>query len=505
MGTGGARAGIFDPDGKQIAVFATEWHTEFPRPGRAEQDPDEWWRCIVEAVRGVMAAGQATSESIVGIGLDSTAATVVAMDENDRHLRPALLWMDVRAAPEADSLAATGDQALKYSGFGPVSAEWGAPKSMWIAKNEPEVFEKAKVICDCTDWLVNKLTGEWSMSLNHAAGKYFYDGDSGGWPVGLYQKAGAEAVLDKFPKNLLPIGEVVGGLRPDRAAELGLKPGTPVAEGAIDAYAGAIGLGVVEPGKMALITGSSHVMIGQSKTPVHAAGIWGSFTDAVIKGEYTVESGQSSTGSVAAWFKNNLAPIARERAKAAGVDPYTVLDELASQVPVGSDGLILLDHFQGNRAPYSDARSRGVFWGLSLGHTEGHMFRAIMEGVCFGTQSIFDVMRANGYPPESVVVSGGPAKSKLWMQLHADVTNVPMTFTDVREGPVLGSAMMAAVGAGIFPDLPAAAQQMVHTVAVIEPNQTAHEAYEYSYHAYLRTYDAMRELMRDMTRHLEQA
>lgn len=503
MGTGGARAGVFDLDGNELASVATEWRTDFPRSGRAEQDPAEWWTCIVASVRAAVEKAGVAVDAIAGIGVDSTSATVVAVDKNNNVLRPALLWMDVRAAAEADELARTGDSALKYSGFGPVSAEWGGPKSMWIRKNEPEVFKEAAVIADCTDWLVNRLTGGWTMSVNHAACKYFYDADEGGWPVSLYETAGVADILDKFPKTLLPLGAKVAGLSLSAANDLGLRRGTPVAEGCIDAYAGAIGLGVVEPGKMALITGSSHVMIGQSRTPLHAKGLWGSFTDAIIPGEYTVEGGQSSTGSVVAWFKNTLAPKAIQIAKETGRDPYDVLNEEAARLPIGSDGLVLLDHFQGNRAPYSDARSRGVFWGLSLGHTENHLYRAIIEGICFGTESIFQTMRDNGYPPEQIVVSGGPAKSEFWMQMHADVSNVPMIFTRNTEGPILGSAMMGGIAAGIFPDLPAAASSMVHTIKEIQPNAEAHEAYQYYYQAYLDTYPAMKALMNNMVRHLD--
>ncbi len=502
MGTGGARAGVFDTTGHIMGTAVTEWETNFPRPGRAEQNPDDWWSCVVRAVRGAMAKSGVAPADVAGISLDATAATVLALDADGHHLRPALLWMDVRSSEEADTIASTGDPALKYSGLGPVSAEWGVPKALWIKRHEPEVWDAAAVVCDCTDWLVHRLTGEWSMSINHAAGKYFYDGDTGGWPTSLYEKAGIADLLDKVPSRTAPLGEVIGGLTPAVASELGLAAGTPVAEGGIDAYAGAIGLGVVEPGKMALITGSSHVMIGQSPTPLYGRGIWGSYTDSVIPGEYTVEGGQISTGSIVAWFKNNLAPKAQRLAAERGCDPYDILNEEAAQVPIGSDGLILLDHFQGNRTPYSDSRSRGVFWGLSLAHTEGHMFRAILEGICFGTENIFQNMRAHGFPPKEVVVSGGPAKSRLWMQMHADVSNLPMVFTDVTEGPLLGSAMLAGVGAGVFTDLPDAAKAMVHTVDVIEPNPEAHQAYQYNYQAYLDTYPVMQGLMDKMTRHL---
>ena len=497
MGTGGARAGVFSTTGTLKGVGTAEWDTHYPRPGRAEQSPEDWWSAIVTAVRQAVDTAGVPADAIAGISVDSTSATVVAVDANDQPLRPAMLWMDVRAIEQAEALRATGDPALKYSGHGPVSAEWGAPKLIWIRDNEPEVFRDAKVITDCTDWLIHRLTGEWTISTCHAAAKYFYDGDTGGWPTSLYEKAGASEVLDKFPSRMLAPGELVAELAPNAAEDLGLRAGTPVAEGIIDAYAGAIGLGVVSPGKLALITGSSHVMIGQSPTPLHAPGLWGTFTDAIITGEYTIEAGQASTGTIVNWFKNTLALKANQDSRGA----YAALNEWAADIPIGCDGLVLLDHFQGNRAPYSDPRSRGIFWGLSLAHTEGHLFRAILEGICFGTENIFRAMRDNGYPPQEVVVSGGPTKSRLWMQMHADVSNVPLVFTNVTEGPIMGSAMLAGVGAGIFENLPAAAASMVQVVDVLEPDPTAHEEYQFNYKAYLDTYPAMKELMGRMSAH----
>jgi sugar (pentulose or hexulose) kinase len=183
------------------------------------------------------------------------------------------------------------------------------------------------------------------------------------------------------------------------------------------------------------------------------------------------------------------------------VDPYEILTEMGKEVPIGSDGLIVLDYFQGNRSPHTDPLARGVMWGLSLSHTEGHVFRAIIEGICFGTESIFRAMRGHDFEPRINVVSGGPAKSDLWMQMHADVSNVPIGFTRESEGPVLGSAMLAAVGAGIYPDIQTASDNMVHTERTIEPNPESHEAYQFYLDRYIETYPAMKELMHKTTRH----
>ena len=184
------------------------------------------------------------------------------------------------------------------------------------------------------------------------------------------------------------------------------------------------------------------------------------------------------------------------------MDAYDVLTEMAREVPTGSDGLMVLDYFQGNRSPYTDPLARGVMWGLSLSHTPGHVFRAIIEGICYGTENILRTMRGHGFEPTLNVVSGGPAKSGLWMQMHADVSNVPISFTKVSEGPVLGSAILAAVGAEIYPDVQTAAKEMVHTADTVEPDPRRHEEYKFYVDRYLETYPQMKELMHEMQRHV---
>ena len=502
FGTGGVRVGVFDPEGTPVVFSEKEFTLEHPRPGRAEQDPDEWWTQLVSAVKGAMDEGSIAPEEIAGISVDAASSTVLAIDKDGRHLRPAIMWMDVRASDQAARIAETGNEALKYNGYGPVSAEWGLPKALWIKDKEPEIYKEAARVCDCCDWVIQRLTGEWVSSINIASAKYYFDRDQGGYPESLYDAVNASDLLEKFSDDVLNLGAVVGGLRKDVAEELGLKPETPVAQGGVDAYVGALGLGVVEPGKIALITGSSHVMIGQVSEPIHDPGFWGAYTDALIPGQYSVEAGQASTGSIVAWFKNQFAGDAAAEAEKRGVDTYDVLTEMAEKVPVGSDGLIVLDYFQGNRSPHTDPLARGVMWGLTLSHTPGHVFRAIIEGICYGTENILRTMRKQNFEPRLNVVSGGPAKSGLWMQIHADVSNVPISFTKVPDGPALGSAMLAAVGAGIYPDIQTAAEHMVHTADTLEPDPERHEEYQFYVDRYMETYPQMRDLMQKTERHV---
>jgi sugar (pentulose or hexulose) kinase len=180
-----------------------------------------------------------------------------------------------------------------------------------------------------------------------------------------------------------------------------------------------------------------------------------------------------------------------------------VLNELAADVPIGSDGLIALDYFQGNRAPHSDPLVRGAIWGLSLSHGPGHVFRAIMEGVCYGTQDVLRNLADHGFQPTEVIVAGGPTKSPLWTQMHADVTNQPLSITRGGDvSPVLGSAMLASVAAGIHGDLEEAAEHMVHVERTVEPDAEAHEAYQFYFDRYVETYEGLREPMHKVVQHV---
>lgn len=504
LGTESARVGIFSLTGEPLIFAAEPYPLYHPRAGWAEQKPDEWWQALTIAVHRALQESGVRKEEIAAIGADCTSCTLVAMDEHFQPLRPAIIWMDVRAADQATRIAGCGDPALKYNGFGNVSAEWLPCKTLWLKEKEPETYARARYIGDYIDWLTQRLTGEWVASVNTASIRGYYDRSAGGWPADFYTRIGLGDALAKFPSEVLDMGVVAGTLRAEVAAELGLPAGIPVAAGGADAFVAMIGLNVVRPGKVAFITGSSHLALGQSDTAFHVKGIFGTYPDAVMPGQQTVEGGQVSTGSVVKWFRDNFCGKEAQAALQRGVDTYTILNELAARIPIGADGLIILDYWQGNRTPYVDPEARGIMRGFSLKHTTGHVFRALMEGVAYGTEHILRTFRANGYVVDEMVGAGGPTKSSLWMQIHADVSNVPIALTRVPDAPALGSAILAAVAAGLHPDVTAAAAQMVHLRDRIEPNPAAHEAYRFFADQYIATYPRLQDLMQETARHVAQ-
>ena len=488
-GTEGLRAGIFDVLGTPLAYASTSYPTQFPAPSWAEQDPNDWWDALGKSVRKAISDSGISVDQIAAMAVDTTCCSVVALDDSGNPVRPALIWMDVRSAEQAEQMVATEDNALliNSNGSGPVSAEWMIPKALWIKQNEPKNFDRAVTICEYQDYINLHLTGRLGASINNVSTRWHCDYSREGVPKSLLEKLDLVELAEKWPQDVFRLGELVGRLTPRAAGHLGLTPDLPVVQGGADAQIGMIGLGVVKPGNLALITGSSHLHLGLSEKPFHGTGIWGTYADALLPGLHTVEGGQTSTGSVINWLKNLF-----------GESDYEALNLDASKLPPGSENLIVQEHFQGNRTPHTDPNSRGAFHGLTLKHGREHLFRAAIEGVAFGSELILDSMRTNGFFPESIVVSGGATHSELWLQIHSDVSNLPLILTKNPDAPLLGCAILAAVGAEIYEDIPTAVEKMVQFDRVIEPNSQVNTEYQPFYEAYKASYVGLRNIRNNL-------
>ncbi|KIT14919.1 FGGY-family carbohydrate kinase [Jannaschia aquimarina] len=484
-GTEGLRARVFDLTGRSLGDHSAPYETDFPAPGRAEQDPDAWWRACGEAVRGAVAASGVDTGSIAALACDTTSCTVVALDEDGAPLRPCLLWMDVRAHEEAADILATGDPALRVNGAGagPLSPEWMLPKALWIKRNQPDILARATKVGEYQDFLTFRLTGRWCASLNNLTMRWHYQTQHGGWPDSLLARLDLSDLREKWPSDIAAPGEVVGPLTPAAADHLGLSTGVQVVQGGADAFIGMIGLGVTQPGDLALITGSSHLQLGIAAGETHAAGVWGTYADCVYPGRPVIEGGQTSTGSIIAWFKRNFAPGT----------PYDDLNAAAAALPPGAEGLLAVDHFQGNRTPHTDALARGAITGLTLKHSPAHVYRALIEGVCLGTRAIVDAF-GDAFEAKRIVVAGGATNAPFWLQIHADTLGLPLEITEQPEAPCLGSAILAAYGAGAFDSIDAGCAAMVRTARVIEPDMDAHAAYAPIYDRYRTAYHALKEV-----------
>jgi FGGY-family pentulose kinase len=498
-GTQALKVGAFDLQGREVASAAAEYPTRFPHSGWAEQEPADWWRALGEASRRCLAQlAEAGIEprDITGICADGTTCTLLPLDERDEPVGPALLWMDVRAAEQARRISATGHPALRYAPTG-VSAEWMPPKALWLKEHRPEVYRRARSFVEYTDWLALRLAGRRALGQCTATQRWFFDRTRGGWPDGFFEAAGLADVREKLPPDVLAVGTRVGEVTAEAAAHTGFAPGTPVFMGGCDAGVATLALGVAAPGPLALVTGSSNVLMGYTDRPLHAKGLMGAFPEAVVPGLALVEAGQVSTGSVIAWFRGHFAAdLLRDHPDDPGA-VYRQLDAEAARLQPGSGGVVVLETFQGNRSPHADPLARGAVWGLSLSTTRAHVYRAILEGIAYGTAQILEVLAAHGARPQSLVAAGGAARSRFFMQLYADVCGLPIRTTETAEASLLGSAVVAAAASGAYPSLAAAAAQMVRTREAYEPDAETHARYRFWVEKYAQTYERLKDLMHE--------
>lgn len=494
-GTGGMRVGIYALDGTEIAFATTEYPTEHPHPGWAEQRPMDWWNAMASSVRKAIALAGIDKEDIAALSYDGTCGSILLSMNDGTPLGNSMIWMDVRADAEARFISQTGHEALKFNGYGNVSAEWMPCKAMWLKKHRQEDYERAEKVCEYADWITFKLTGKWTTSLSSVASRWYYDSRNGGYPEDFFEQLGIGEVIGKLPQELHSVGDCLGNISPEAAEYLGLSKNTIIGQGGVDASVGLFGLGVIKPGRAALITGSSHLILGLTDTYAYSkGGVFGPFPDAIIKGYGLVEGGQISSGSIMNWFKTHFCKDLAERSE--GI--YGTLNAQAEHIPVGSEGLLVLDWWQGNRTPYTDQNVRGTIYGLSLAHTQAHLFRAIMEGVAYGTENVLQSFREKGFSISELYISGGTTNSPLWIQIHADVSNVTIHVPKNPQAPTLGGAILAAVAAGLY-SVDEAVEHMVHYERVIRPNPENHRKYQRLFAQYRKAYDAFGDWMRETT------
>lgn len=506
-GTGSVRVAIFNDQGRIMAYDVKDYPSYYPKSGWAEQDDRDWWNALTAAIPACVEKSGVNPNDIIGISCDGTCSTTLFLDADGKSVRTPILWMDVRASEEAQAITELGKDcdAIKFYRSG-VPAESLIPKCMWVKKHEPENWAKTETIFEFTDWLHWKLSGVKTANRSVAAFRWLYDDKNGGYPLDLYKAIGLEDVTAKLPKDVLKTGTPIGKIDPDIAKELGLGLDTMIVEGALDAVSCMVGIGSVKPNGMALIGGTSSCLFGLSIDDFHEVGVNGTYPNLLYDGTSLVEGGQASSGGILNWFRQNLVPKAwEEQAKERNMGIYDFIARQAEDFPIGSDGLIMIDYFQGNRAPYSDSDARGMFWGLSLGHTTAHMARAVMEGVAYGANHCILCMKDAGYDVNEIYACGGLAESDIWMQMHADIIGVPMyTTQESQSAGCLGDCMIAAAGCGIYKDLKEAAENMVKVDKKFIPNEENNKTYQYYMDSYVETWPLMQDLVHRMVKHINQ-
>ncbi|MGA9511919.1 MAG: xylulokinase [Candidatus Sulfotelmatobacter sp.] len=485
VGTGGTRALILDERGRVVSS-ATEDHRAFASPqiGWAEQDPRDWWRACGIAVRRALAQARLRSDQISCVGLSGQMHGAVLLDEQDRLVRPALIWCDVRTEKQCQDLTAqVGADKLIQLTCNPALTNFTLTKCLWVRENEPENWRRVRSLLLPKDYVRFRLTGEHATDVADASGTLLLDVANRRWSKAMLK-------LVQMDESLLPrlceSPEICGQISDDGAQATGLKKGTPVVAGAGDQAAGAIAMGAVSPGTVSATIGTSGVVLAATDRPtLDSRGRVHTFCHAV-PGRWIAMGVTQAAGLSLRWFRDQLGSDQQQS--------YESLTAEAANAPAGCDGLLWAPYLMGERTPYLDPAARGMLVGLTASHTRSHVIRAILEGVAFSLRDTFTIFREMEVPVKKIRLGGGGARSTLWRQIQADIYGQPVETVEAEEGAAYGAAILAGVGAKTWSSVDEACQSVVRVVENITPDPEDSLAMEKLYAAYRRIYPAMKSI-----------
>ena len=478
VSTTGSKALLIDESGKIITSATASYPLSTPHPLWSEQSPHDWWTGVISCVRQVLSQSDITPSAI---GLTGQMHGLVLLDGEGQVLRPAILWNDQRTGVECDDIRQllgkknlieiTGNDAL--TGF-------TAPKIQWVRQHEPEVFARIKQILLPKDYIRFMLTGDFATDRAGAAGTLLLDIKTRDWSAEILKTL-------EIPAAWLPSTyegtDITGQVSLEAARKTGLRTGTPVVAGGGDQAAQAVGVGAITPGIFALTLGTSGVVFAPTNKPiVESEGRMHAFCHAVPNRWHLMGVMLSAAGSMR-WFRDTLAK---------GLS-YEELLAPAADVAPGSEGLFFLPYLTGERTPYPDPLARGAFVGLTVRHTRAHLTRAVLEGVAFGLRDNLELLRTAGIDhPTQVRISGGGARSPLWLQIIADVLQTELVTVNTVEGAAYGAALLAGVGAGVWADVEKACSTSVHTTSRVAPINETSNRYQDLHNQYRQLYPALK-------------
>ena len=500
LGTTGVKAALFRADdGQVIASTFFDYPLYHPQPGWAEQQPADWWKATIAAIRACLeeaASHGVRPADVRGVGLSGQMHGVVLLDEQSMVLRPCIIWADQRSEPQCRWMTErVGAAKLIDYVSNPALPGFSAPKALWVRDNEPAIFARAHTLLLPKDYIRYLLTGVKAMEISDAAGTCLLDVKRGEWSREVLDAIGFDPSL--LPP-VVPADKICGTITAQVAQLTGLIEGTPVAGGGADNACGAVGNGVVRSGLALVSIGTSGVVLAHTDTPqvdrsgpvprVHT------FNHAVPHAWYLMGVTQSA-GLSLRWVRDNIGLPESVIERWAGVDAYTTLVQEAEHVPAGSDGLLFLPYLQGERTPHLDAYARGGWIGLTASHNRRHLVRSVLEGVAFSLKDCFAIIEEQGLKLEQVRTTGGGAKSPLWRQIIADVLGVELVTTNAQEGPAFGAALLAGVASGIYSSVQQACDATVRIVERTEPQQATMPVYAYMYEQYRALYPALKPIL----------
>jgi xylulokinase len=472
-----------------VVASATHEHTPFASPqiGWAEQHPDDWWTACQVAVSQVLDRADLKGSDIACVGFSGQMHGAVMLDESGRVVRPALIWCDVRTDRQSRELTQKiGTARLIQLTCNPALTNFTLTKLLWVRENEPDKWKQVRSVMLPKDYVRYRLTGERATDMADASGTLLLDVANRRWSQEMMEAA-------ELNRDLLPVlyesPDVCGRVSASGAAATGLKAGTPVVAGAGDQAAGATGMGIVMPGSVSATIGTSGVVFAATDTPaLDGQGRLHTFCHA-IPGRWHVMGVTQAAGLSLRWFRDQFGASGDD-----GRDPYELLSEEASAAPPGCNGLLFTPYLMGERTPHMDPRARGALVGLTASHTRADVIRAILEGVAFSLRDTFSIFGEMNVPVKRVRLGGGGARSALWRQIQADIYGQDVEVVEAEEGAAYGAALLAGVGARIWPSVDEACATVVRVAKTVRPDVDSVARLDKHYAAYRKVYGATREI-----------
>ncbi len=493
LGTSGVKLLLMGDEGNVLATHQEEYPCSFPKTGWAEQDPENWYEKTIEGLEALLKKSKVTN--IEGIGIGGQMHGLVMLDKNDEVIRPAILWNDGRSTEETAYLNDEIGKAKLTEYTGNIAfAGFTAPKILWVKKHEPHNFERTVKIMLPKDYLVYRLTGEFSTDYSDASGMLLLDVKNKKWSSEMLRICGISA--DMLPE-LHESYEVVGELRKDIAKRVGLGS-VKVVAGAGDNAAAAVGTGAVGPGRCNISIGTSGTIfitndrfIVDSKNSLHAF--------AHADGGYHLMGCMLSAASCNKWFMDEILCDRDYNSLQAKICDMNNYGKDSGKIDkLGSNSIYFLPYLMGERSPHNDPDIRAMFYGMSLDTKREDMYQAVLEGVAYGLRDSVEVARGMGLLINSATICGGGSRSPLWLRIMANVLKMKLEIPVTEEGPSMGGAILAAVGCGAFPDIIKAGDIVRNVSGTIEPDTYLMEKYDEGYEKFRRFYPAISKVVKDI-------
>lgn len=492
IGTYASKGVLTTSRGRILATSLREHEVSIPRAGWAEHDAeDDWWADFRFICSELLEKSSVDPARILALGCSTIGPCCLPVDAQGVPLRKAILYgIDIRASPQIEWLnRELGKETIFNLCGNDLSAQAVGPKILWLRENEPQVFDKAEKFVSGTSYLVWRLTGKWV--IDHYSASTF---------LPLYSIRDREwdqsASIEIIPPHRLPqicwTTEIAGRVERKASKETGLPEGLPVIVGTIDAAAEAVSVGVVSPGRLMLMYGSTAFLILVTSQSLSDPRIWSA--PFLFPDSFALMGGMATTGTLTRWFRDQLARELTRTSREDDRNPFQVLAEDAARIEPGSEGVVVLPYFSGERTPLNDPSARGAFFGLTLSHTREHLYRAVLESVGYGIRHHIEVFRELDAEIDSIHAVGGGAQNKLWLQIVTDICRVQQHVAEVSIGASYGDALLAGLGVGAFESLPAL-EGVIRRIHSVTPEPSNSLPYDRAYRNYRALYRNTRHLM----------